>query len=67
MQVTEFLNETGVGEKTVLFFSDIEEDLVKGYIGNFPITQTDMREVALNVMKLRSDNIDPRDYLIRLE
>ena len=67
MQATEFLTETGAGEKTVLIFSDLEEDLVKGQIRNFPISLTDIRVVALNVTKLRSDNVDPRDYLKRLE
>ena len=66
LQATEFLTETGAGEKTVLIFSDLEEDLVKGQVRNFPITLTDIRVVALNVTKLRSDNIDPRDYLKRL-
>ncbi|BFM12236.1 hypothetical protein R50072_23890 [Simiduia litorea] len=66
LQATEFLTETGAGEKTVLIFSDLEEDLVRGQVRNFPITLTDIRVVALNVTKLRSDNIDPRDYLNRL-
>lgn len=67
MQAADFLNETGAGEKYVLIFSDLEEDLVKGQVRNFPITLTDIRVVALNVTKLRSDNIDPRDYLKRLD
>lgn len=67
LQATEFLNETGAGRKTILIFSDLEEDLVKGHIRDFPIDFSGFRVVALNVTKLRSDNVDPRDYLKRLD
>lgn len=67
MQAGEYLTETGAGEKYVLLFSDLEQDLKKGHIRDFPISLPDINVVALNVTKLRSDNIDPRDYLKRLE
>lgn len=67
LQASEFLTETGASEKTVLVFSDLEEDLEKGQIRDFPIALNGIRVVAINVTKLRSDNIDPRDYLHRLE
>ncbi|WP_428240717.1 VWA domain-containing protein [Gynuella sp.] len=67
LQATEYLNETGAGEKYVLVFSDLEEDLEKGHIRDFPITLQGIHVVALNVTKLRSDNIDPREYMSRLE
>lgn len=67
LQATDFLNETGAGEKYVLIFSDLEEDLVKGQIRDFPFPLTGIKVIALNVTKLRSDNIDPRDYLKRLD
>jgi hypothetical protein len=67
LQASEYLMETGAGEKYVLIFSDLEEDLKKGHIRDFPISLPDINVVALNVTKLRSDNIDPRDYLNRLE
>ena len=51
----------------MLIFSDLEEDLQKGHIRDFPISLPDIHVVALNVTKLRSDNIDPRDYLERLD
>lgn len=66
LQAAEFLNETGAGEKYVLVFSDLAEDLAKGQIRNFPLDMDGIHVVALNVTKLRSDNIDPRDYLKRL-
>ena len=66
MQASQYLEETGAGEKFVLIFSDLEEDLKKGHIRDFPISLPDIHVVALNVTKLRSDNIDPREYLKRL-
>jgi hypothetical protein len=67
LQASEYLNETGAGEKYVLIFSDLEEDLQRGHIRDFPISLPNIHVVALNVTKLRSDNIDPRDYLNRLD
>ncbi len=67
IQAAEYLEETGAGEKYVLIFSDLEEDLQKGQVRDFPISLPDIHVVALNVTKLRSDNIDPRDYLNRLD
>jgi hypothetical protein len=50
LQAVEFLNEKAPGHKTIFIFSDLE---------GFEV-------VALNVTKLRSDNLDPREYLERL-
>jgi hypothetical protein len=66
IQASDFVNETQAGEKYVLIFSDLEEDLQQGHIRNFPIDVQGIQIVALNVTKLRSDNIDPRDYKKRL-
>src|SRR6266704_2817774 len=62
-----FLNETGAGKKTILIFSDMQEELDKATIRSFPISLKDIRIVALNVVKLKADNLDPRRYLGRLE
>lgn len=67
IQATEFLNETGSKHKTILIFSDMKEDLDKQTVRNFPIDMKGVNVVALNVTKLRSDNIDPRLYLNRLK
>jgi len=67
LQAVEYLNETQASERYILIFSDLEEDLVKGHIRDFPIQVGDISVVALNVTKLRSDNIDPREYMQRLE
>lgn len=66
IQASDFVNETSAKEKYVLIFSDLEEDLQKGHIRNFPLDVQGINVVALNVTKLRQDNIDPRDYKKRL-
>lgn len=67
LQAVEYLNESGAGQKHILIFSDLEEDLEKGYVRDIPFLMEGVQVVALNVTKLRSDNIDPREYLKRLE
>ena len=67
LQSVEYLNESGAGMKYVLIFSDLKEELVKGQVRDFPIQVDGCNVVALNVTKLRSDNIDPREYYKRVE
>lgn len=67
LQAVEFLNEKGTGNKTILIFSDLKEDLDAGYVRDFEIDLNGFDVIALNVTKLRSDNVDPREYLSRLE
>jgi len=66
LQAVEWLNESKAGKKTILIFSDMEEELPKGHIRDFQIPLSGIRVVALNVTKLRADIIDPREYLDRL-
>ncbi len=67
LQATEFLNEKNPGDKLILVFSDLAEDLKKGYIRDIPLALEDFEVVALNVTKLGRDNVDPRKYMKRLE
>ncbi len=67
LQAVEYLNESGAGKKYILIFSDLEEDLKKGYVRDIPFQLEGFQVVALNVTKLRSDNIDPREYMQRME
>lgn len=67
LQGVEYLNETGASKKYIFIFSDMEEDLARGQIRDFPIRFDGTKVVALNVTKLRSDNVDPREYEKRLE
>lgn len=66
LQAAEWLNETGAGHRYILIFSDLEEDLQAGYVRDFGIDLSGIHVVALNVTKLRSDQVDPREYLDRL-
>ncbi len=66
LQGAEYLNETKAGIKTIIIFSDMEEDLDKGAVRDFPIHLDGIRIIALNVTKLGTDNADPRKYLERL-
>ena len=67
LQGAEFLNETGAGRKTIIIFSDMQEELDKVTQRDFPIKLTGIRVIAVNVVKLKTDNIDPRKYMGRLE
>ena len=67
LQALEYLNEKNPGRKTVLVFSDLKEDLKEGYVRNIPLQLEGFEVVALNVTKLLSDNVDPREYMARLE
>lgn len=68
LQAAEFLNEKNSGAKVILVFSDLAEDLKKGYVRDkIPLALEDFDVVALNVTKLGRDNIDPRKYMKRLE
>ena len=67
LQAIEFLNEKNSGRKTIMIFSDLQEDLAKGYVRDVPLELEGFEVVALNVTKLRSDNYDPRGYLERVK
>ncbi len=67
IQAVQYLTETGAGNRYILIFSDLEEDLAKGHIRDFPLEMNGCQAIALNVTKLRSDNMDPRLYFKRVE
>jgi hypothetical protein len=68
LQAIEYLNETGAGHKTIMIFSDLKEELREGFVrAEIPLALSGYNVVALNVTKLRSDNVDPREYLGRLD
>lgn len=67
IQGIEFLNESRAGKKHILIFSDLKEEIKKGHIRDFPIDFNGIKVSAINVTKLRTDNVDPREYLDRLE
>ncbi len=67
LQASEYLNETQASRKVVMIFSDLLEELPKGYNRDFDLPLTDFEVVALNVTKLSSDNRDPNKYMKRLD
>ena len=67
LQAVEQLNELGAGKKTILLFSDLKEEVKNGHVRDISIDFSGCRVVAINVIKLRSDNIDPREYYSRVE
>lgn len=67
LQAVEFLNEKQPGRKTILIFSDLKEEIKEGYNRDVPLALEGFSLVALNVTKLRSDNVDPNEYLGRLQ
>ena len=67
LQAIEYLNEVGVAEKHVLIYSDLKEELPKGFVRNMNFPLNGFKVRALNVTKLRTDNVNPQEYLDRLE
>ena len=67
LQAVEFLNEKQPGSKTILIFSDLKEEIKAGYNRDVPLKLDGFNLIALNVTKLNSDNVDPNQYLGRLD
>lgn len=66
LQGIEYLNESMSGEKTIFIFSDLKEELPKGYVRDVRFDLNGYTVVAINATKLRSDNINPAEYMDRL-
>jgi hypothetical protein len=67
LQAIEYLNEVDAAEKHILIYSDLKEELPKGFVRNMNFTLDKFKVRALNVTKLRSDNVNPQEYLDRLK
>lgn len=67
LQAIEYLNESGAGNKFILIFSDLKEELAKGHIRDVPFQLDGFTLIALNVTKLRDDIRDPKNYIQRVE
>jgi hypothetical protein len=67
LQAIEYLDEQGSGQKFILIFSDLKQELAKGYKRDIPFQLKGFNVIALNVTKLRMDNIDPKKYQGRVE
>lgn len=66
LQAVEWLGEKQTEQKVIIVFSDMKEELPKGYVRDIALPMVGFEVVAVNVTKLRSDNVDPREYLDRL-
>ena len=67
LQAVEYLNEAGSGQKFVLIFSDLKEELARGHVRDVPFQLDGFNIIALNVTKLRDDIRDPKNYLRRVD
>jgi hypothetical protein len=66
LQAVEYLNEAGSGQKYILIFSDLKEELAKGHVRDVPFELRGFHIIALNVTKLGADIRDPKQYLQRV-
>ncbi len=67
LQGIEYLNEARVGNKTIMIYSDLKEELPVGYVRDFDLFLDGFKVKALNVTKLRADNQNPQIYLDRVQ
>ena len=67
LQAVEFLNEKGAGPQDHPDLLGHEGGPRQGLRARPPADLEGFEVVALNVVKLRTDNVDPRAYLARLE
>ncbi|MCP1727203.1 hypothetical protein J2T60_001168 [Natronospira proteinivora] len=63
---SEFLRESGAGERYLFLLSDLEEDLMPGMNRDMPLGLEGVEVIAVNVTRGRSDNYDPSAYQDRL-
>ncbi|HWE26169.1 MAG TPA: hypothetical protein VG496_19695 [Myxococcales bacterium] len=67
MLASEYLKETGAGMRTMVLFTDLEEELPKGVHRQLAADEfAGMRILAMNVKKLNNDNANPNVYRARL-
>ena len=63
----EYLKESGAGSRTMVLFSDMEEDLPKGVKRTLAADEFNgMRVLAMNVKRLNADRANPTAYRARL-
>ena len=63
----EYLRESGAGRKTMILFSDMEEDLPRGVKRELaPDELKGVHVMAMNVKRLSADNANPTAYRQRL-
>jgi len=64
---SEYLRETRAGQKSIVIFSDMKEELPRGSRRDLaPGELAGIHVTALNVKRLAADNLDPAAYRSRL-
>lgn len=66
LQAAQHLQNTQAGEKYLILFSDLAEDLPHDHTRDFSIKLDGINVVAINVTKLSTDNLNPQDYVTRI-
>jgi hypothetical protein len=67
LQAAQELDESGDGHRYILIFSDLDQDLPKGYVRKSKLPLAGTKVIAVDVTKLQSDNVNPQNYLDRLQ
>jgi len=67
LQAAQDLGESGAGHRYILVFSDLDQDLPRGYVRKSRLPLQGAEVVAVDVAKERADNMDPQRYLDRLD
>lgn len=67
LQAAQDLDESGAGRRYILMFSDLQQDLPRGYVRKSRLPLDGTQVIAVDVTKLRTDNINPQNYLDRLQ
>ena len=67
LQAIDYLKESGAGNKYIIIFSDLKQELAKGHVRGNELNLTGFDVIALNVTKLNEDIRDPGIYLNRVE
>ncbi|MGH8399492.1 MAG: VWA domain-containing protein, partial [Gammaproteobacteria bacterium] len=67
LQAAQDLDESGAGRRYILVFSDLQQDLPKGYVRKSRLPLDGMQVIAVDVTKLHTDNVNPQNYLDRLQ
>jgi hypothetical protein len=67
MLAADHLRETGAANRTLVIFSDLEEDLPKGMVRDLGESELEgVHVVAMNVKRLQADNANPAVYRERI-
>ena len=68
LNCTDFLNDTESGNRLIIIFSDMKEELKPGISRSFTEDQfKDIHLIAMNVIKLDADSADPDVYRKKLK